>query len=72
MKILFLRLFSRILRLIESNFKSCRAISLEISLNFFVKTQHFSKETGRLEKIFNFKCNLLSLGRLGAGWNFFQ
>jgi hypothetical protein len=44
MKNLFLRLLSRISRfLIESNFKSCK----EISLNFFVKTQHFSKETGR-------------------------
>jgi hypothetical protein len=52
MKILFLRLFSRISRfLIESSFKSCK----EISLIIFVKTHHFSKETGRLEKILQFQ-----------------
>jgi hypothetical protein len=62
MKILFLRLFSRILRFwIESNFKSCK----KISLIFFVKTQDFSKETGGWKKIFNFKCNLLSSASFG-------
>jgi hypothetical protein len=34
--------------------------------NFVEKTQHFSKETGRLEKkVINFKCNLLSSASLG-------
>jgi hypothetical protein len=69
MKILFLRLFSRISRfLIESNFKSCK----EISLKFFVKTQHFSRETGRLEKIQQFQMQFPQLGQPGAGWIFFQ
>jgi hypothetical protein len=69
MKILFLRLFSRIPRfLIESNFKSCK----EISLNFFVKTQHFSKETGRLEKILQFQMQFdAKVGGCG-GWTFLK
>jgi hypothetical protein len=40
----------------------------EISLIFFVKTQYFSKETGRLEKIMQFP----QLGKPRAGWIFFQ
>jgi hypothetical protein len=47
--------------LIESNFNSCKEISLEISLNFFVKTQHFSKETGRPEKFLQFKMQFAQL-----------
>jgi hypothetical protein len=39
----------------------------EISLNFFVKTQHFSKETGRLEKIQQFQMQFPQLGEPGAG-----
>jgi hypothetical protein len=69
MKILFLRFLSRISRfLIESNFKSCK----EISLKVFVKTQHFSKETGRPEKILQFKTQFAQLGKPRAGWIFFQ
>jgi hypothetical protein len=37
----------------------------EISLNFFVKTQHFSKETGRLEKILQFQMQFPQLGQAG-------
>jgi hypothetical protein len=44
----------------------------EISLNFFVKTQHFSKETGRLEKILQFQMQFPQLGQPGLGWIFFQ
>jgi hypothetical protein len=47
--------------LIESNFKSCKEISLEISLKFLVKMQHFSKETGRLEKILQFQMQFAQL-----------
>jgi hypothetical protein len=73
MKILFLQLFSRILRfLIESNFKSCREISLEILLIFLSKRSISVKKPAGWKKIFNFKCNLLSLGELGAGWIFFR
>jgi hypothetical protein len=62
MKILFLQPFSRISRfLIESNFKSCKEISLEILLYFFVKMQHFSKETGRLEKNLQFQMQFAQL-----------
>jgi hypothetical protein len=42
----------------------------EISLKFFVKTQHFSKETGRLEKIQQFQMQFPQLGEPGAGWIF--
>jgi hypothetical protein len=42
----------------------------EISLNFFVKTQHFSKETGRLEKILQFQMQFPQLGQPGPGWIF--
>jgi hypothetical protein len=70
MKILFFRLFSRISHfLIESNFKSCKKISLEISLNFFVKTQHFSKETGRPEKNLQFKMQIAQLCYPLEGWS---
>jgi hypothetical protein len=73
MKILFLPLFSRISRfLIESNFKSCKEISQKISLIFFVKTQHFNKETGQLEKILQFQMQFPHLGQPGAGWIFFS
>jgi hypothetical protein len=44
----------------------------EISLNFFVKTQQFSKETGRLEKIQQFQMQFPQLGKPRAGWIFFQ
>jgi hypothetical protein len=44
----------------------------ELSLNFFVKTQHFSKETGQLEKILQFQLQFPQLGQPGAGWIFFQ
>jgi hypothetical protein len=44
----------------------------EISLKLFVKTQHFSKETGRLEKIQQFQMQFPQLGKPGAGWIFFQ
>jgi hypothetical protein len=48
----------------------------EISLNFFVKTQHFSKESGRLEKILQFQMQFQmqfpQLGQSRAGWFFFQ
>jgi hypothetical protein len=46
----------------------------EISLKFFVKTQHFSKETGRLEKIQQFQMQFPQLSQPQggeAGWNFF-
>jgi hypothetical protein len=39
----------------------------EISMKFFVKTQHFSKETGRLEKIQQFQMQFPQLGELGRG-----
>jgi hypothetical protein len=42
----------------------------EISLIFVVKTQHFSKETGRLEKILQFKTQFAQLGKPRAGWIF--
>jgi hypothetical protein len=44
----------------------------EISLNFFVKTQHFSKETGRLEKIQQFQMQFSQLSEPQGGWIFFQ
>jgi hypothetical protein len=44
----------------------------EISLKFFVKTQHFSKETGRLEKIQQFQMQIPQLDQPGPGWIFFQ
>jgi hypothetical protein len=44
----------------------------EISQFFFVKTQHFSKETGRLENIQQFQMQFPQLGQPGAGWIFFQ
>jgi hypothetical protein len=44
----------------------------ELSLNFFVKTQHFSKETGQLEKILQFQLQFPQLGQPGAGCIFFQ
>jgi hypothetical protein len=44
----------------------------EISLIFFVKTQHFSKETGQLEKTLQFQMQFPQLGKPGAGWIFFQ
>jgi hypothetical protein len=44
----------------------------EISLIFFVKTQHFSKETGRLEKILQFQMQFPQLREPQAGWIFFQ
>jgi hypothetical protein len=44
----------------------------EILLNFFVKTQHFSKETGRLEKILQFQMQFPLLGKPREGWIFFQ
>jgi hypothetical protein len=73
MKFLFLRLFSRISRfLIESNFKSCKEISLKFRWFFFVKMQHFSTETGRLEKIQQFQMQFPQLGKPREGWIFFQ
>jgi hypothetical protein len=53
--------------LIERDFKSCK----KISLKFFVKTQHFSKETGRLEKIQQFQMQFSQLSQPQGGWNFF-
>jgi hypothetical protein len=44
----------------------------EISLKFFVKTQHFSKETGRLEKIQQFQMQFPQLSEPQGGWIFFQ
>jgi hypothetical protein len=44
----------------------------EISLIFFVKTQHFSKETGRLEKIQQFQMQFSQLSEPQGGWIFFQ
>jgi hypothetical protein len=44
----------------------------EISLNFFVKTQHFSKETDRLEKIQQYQMQLPQLSKPQGGWIFFQ
>jgi hypothetical protein len=44
----------------------------EISLIFFVKTQHFSKESGQLEKILQFQMQFPQLGQPWAGWIFFQ
>jgi hypothetical protein len=44
----------------------------EISLNFFFKTQHFSKETGRLEKIQQFQMQFPQLRKPQEGWIFFQ
>jgi hypothetical protein len=44
----------------------------EILLIFFVKTQHFSKETGRMENIQKFQMQFPQLGELGRGWIFFQ
>jgi hypothetical protein len=44
----------------------------KISLKVFVKTQHFSKETGRPEKILQFKTQFAQLGKPRAGWIFFQ
>jgi hypothetical protein len=44
----------------------------EISLIFFVKTQHFSKETSPLEKILQFQMQFPQLGKPGRGWIFFQ
>jgi hypothetical protein len=40
----------------------------EISLKFFVKTQHFSKETGRLEKNQQFQMQLPQLSKPQGGW----
>jgi hypothetical protein len=54
--------------LIERDFKSCK----EISLIFFVKTQHFSKETGRVEKIQQFLMQFSQLSEPQGGWIFFQ
>jgi hypothetical protein len=69
MKILFLRHFSRISRfLIESNFKSFA----KNSLIFFVKMQHFSTQTGRLEKIQQFQMQFPQLSKPQKGWIFFQ
>jgi hypothetical protein len=44
----------------------------EISLIFFVKTQHFIKEPGRLENILQFQMQFTQLGIPQAGWIFFQ
>jgi hypothetical protein len=44
----------------------------EISLKFFVKTQHFSKESGRLKKILQFQMQFPQLGQPQAGWIFLQ
>jgi hypothetical protein len=57
---------------IKSNFKSCREILQEILLIFFVKTQHFSKETGRLEKILQFQMQFAQLGRAWGRLDFFS
>jgi hypothetical protein len=42
----------------------------EISLIFFVKTQHFSKETGQVEKNLQFQMQFPQLGQPGPGWIF--
>jgi hypothetical protein len=44
----------------------------EMSLKFFVKTQHFSKETGRLEKIQQFQMQFPQLSKPQEGGIFFQ
>jgi hypothetical protein len=43
----------------------------EISLIFFVKTQHFSKETAQLEKIQPFQMQFPQLSEPQGGWIFF-
>jgi hypothetical protein len=44
----------------------------KISLIFFVKMQHFSTETGRLEKNQQFQMQFPQLGKPREGWIFFQ
>jgi hypothetical protein len=44
----------------------------EISLNFFVKTQHFSKETGRLERILQFQMQFDTKAGGFGGWTFLK
>jgi hypothetical protein len=44
----------------------------EISLKFFVKTQHFSKETVRLEKILQFQMQFDAKAGGFGGWTFLK
>jgi hypothetical protein len=44
----------------------------KISLIIFVKTQHFSKETGRLEKILQFQIQFDTKAGGCGGWTFFK
>jgi hypothetical protein len=43
-----------------------------LDIPFFVKTQHFSKKTGRLENILQFQMQFSELGKPRAGWIFFK
>jgi hypothetical protein len=66
MKILFLRLFSRMsCFLIERDFKSCKEISLKFSWNLLSKRSILVKKPAGSKKFSIFKCNFLSWASLG-------